>query len=95
MTPYIKIDEKGTLKATEHDKYENIAGSVWLSLFMISNGNAYYCPRRLAPGWAQLNIYINNFDPFQTMVCIWRWTWNLQYKVPRYPKRSRDEILAR
>jgi hypothetical protein len=24
----IKIDEKGTLKATEHDKYENIAGSV-------------------------------------------------------------------
>jgi hypothetical protein len=28
MTPYIKIDEKGTLKATEHDKYENIAGSV-------------------------------------------------------------------
>jgi hypothetical protein len=24
----IKIDEKGTLKATEHDKYEDIAGSV-------------------------------------------------------------------
>jgi hypothetical protein len=23
-----KIDEKGTLKATEHDKYENIAGLV-------------------------------------------------------------------
>jgi hypothetical protein len=23
-----KIDGKGTLKATEHDKYENIAGSV-------------------------------------------------------------------
>jgi hypothetical protein len=23
-----EIDEKGTLKATEHDKYENIAGSV-------------------------------------------------------------------
>jgi hypothetical protein len=22
------IDEKGNLKATEHDKYENIAGSV-------------------------------------------------------------------
>jgi hypothetical protein len=24
----IKIDEKGTLKVTKHDKYENIAGSV-------------------------------------------------------------------
>jgi hypothetical protein len=23
-----KIDERGTLKANEHDKYENIAGSV-------------------------------------------------------------------
>jgi hypothetical protein len=46
----IEIDEKGTLKDTEHDKYENIAGSVRLSLFMGSNGNAYYCPRRLAPG---------------------------------------------
>jgi hypothetical protein len=23
-----EIDERGTLKATEHDKYENIAGSV-------------------------------------------------------------------
>jgi hypothetical protein len=45
-----KIDEKGTLKANEHDKYENIAGSVLLSLFMGSNGNAYYCPRRLTPG---------------------------------------------
>jgi hypothetical protein len=45
------------LKATEHDKYENIAGLVWFSLFMGSNGKAYYCPRRLAPGWAQLNIY--------------------------------------
>jgi hypothetical protein len=25
---YFTIDEKGTLKATEHDKCENIAGSV-------------------------------------------------------------------
>jgi hypothetical protein len=25
---YVEIDEKGTLKVTEHDKYENIAGSV-------------------------------------------------------------------
>jgi hypothetical protein len=24
----IEIDEKGTLKATEHNKYENISGSV-------------------------------------------------------------------
>jgi hypothetical protein len=24
-----------------------------------SNGNAYYCPRRLAPGLAQLGIYTN------------------------------------
>jgi hypothetical protein len=38
------------LKATEHDKYENITGSVSLSLFMGNNGNAYYCPRRHAPG---------------------------------------------
>jgi hypothetical protein len=35
-----KIDEKVTLKTTEHDTYENIAGSVWLSLFMDSNGYA-------------------------------------------------------
>jgi hypothetical protein len=46
----IVIDEKGTLKASEYKKYENIAGSVLLSLFVGSNGNAYYCPRRLAPG---------------------------------------------
>jgi hypothetical protein len=45
-----KVDEKGTLKATKRDKYENIAGSVRLSLFMGSNGNACYYPRRLAPG---------------------------------------------
>jgi hypothetical protein len=44
------IDEKGTLKATELDQYKNIAGSVSLSLFIGSNGNAYYCPRRLASG---------------------------------------------
>jgi hypothetical protein len=31
---FIEINDKGTLKAHEHDKYENIAGSVWLSLFM-------------------------------------------------------------
>jgi hypothetical protein len=85
------IDENGTLKSTEHDKYENIASSVWLSLFIgnkCNNGNAYYCPRCLAPGLAQLNIYTNNytnkkdqqynFEPSQTTVCIWRWTWNLQ-----------------
>jgi hypothetical protein len=24
----VTVDDKGTLKATEHDKYENIAGSV-------------------------------------------------------------------
>jgi hypothetical protein len=77
------------LKASEHDKYENIAGTVWLSLFIGSNGNrlnAYYCPRRLAPGWAQLNIYTikqYTFDPSQTMVCIWRWIWNLQCGIFR------------
>ena len=52
---------------------ENIADSVWLNLFMGSNGNAYSCPRRQASGWAQLNIYTNkqyNFDPSQTMVCM-------------------------
>jgi hypothetical protein len=47
---FIGINEKGTLKATGHDKYEHIAGSVYLSLFTDSNGNEYYCPRRLAPG---------------------------------------------
>jgi hypothetical protein len=25
---YMRIEEKGTLKAAEHDKYDNIAGSV-------------------------------------------------------------------
>jgi hypothetical protein len=30
-----------------------------LSLFMGSNGNAYYDPRLLALGWSQLNIYTN------------------------------------
>ncbi len=42
-TKKFKIDEKGTLKATEHN-YDNVASSVWFSLFMGSNGNAYYCP---------------------------------------------------
>jgi hypothetical protein len=28
----IKIDEKGTLKAIKHNKYENIVGSVILSI---------------------------------------------------------------
>jgi hypothetical protein len=32
-------DEKGTSKAAEHDKYEDIAGSVRLSQFMSSNEN--------------------------------------------------------
>jgi hypothetical protein len=48
-----------------------------LSRFMDSNGNAYYCPRRLAPSWAQLSMYsstqVKYIDPFQTIVCIWRW----------------------
>jgi hypothetical protein len=50
MVKLLIIDEKGTSKATEHDSYENIAGSVYLSLFMVSNGNTYYCPGRIAPG---------------------------------------------
>jgi hypothetical protein len=37
----IEIDERGTSKATKHDKYENIADSIWLSLFMGSKENAY------------------------------------------------------
>jgi hypothetical protein len=48
------------LKTIEHDKNENIVGSVWLNLFMGINLNAYYCSRHLAPVWAQLNIYTNN-----------------------------------
>jgi hypothetical protein len=43
-------------QTTENDKYENIADLVWLSLFMSGNISAYYCSRRLAPGWAQLNM---------------------------------------
>jgi hypothetical protein len=35
-------EKKKTLKADEHDKCENIAGSVSLSLFIGRNGNAYY-----------------------------------------------------
>jgi hypothetical protein len=34
----IEIDEKGTLKDTEHNKYETIVGFVELNLFMGSNG---------------------------------------------------------
>jgi hypothetical protein len=37
-----KMEEKETLNVTEHDKYQNIAGSVRLSLFMSSNGSACY-----------------------------------------------------
>jgi hypothetical protein len=44
------MDEKETLKAPEHDKYENIADSVCLSLFTGSNRSAYYCPHHLAQG---------------------------------------------
>jgi hypothetical protein len=33
------IDEKGTLKSPEHDKYENIADSVRLSLLVLSDGS--------------------------------------------------------
>jgi hypothetical protein len=78
--------KKATLKATEHHKYENIAGSVWLSLFMGSNGNLFYCPRCLAPSWAQLNIITNkqyNFDPSETKMCIWQSTRNLQCGILR------------
>jgi hypothetical protein len=38
MGQVIDKDENGTLKATEHDKYESFAGFVWLSLFIGSNG---------------------------------------------------------
>jgi hypothetical protein len=51
---------------------------------MDSNGNAYHCPRRLAPGWVQRIIYTNKqytFDPSQTMVYIWRWTSNFLKKI--------------
>ena len=64
-----KIDEKGSLKATEHHKYENIAGSVWLSLFMDINGNAYLCNAHahLAPSWHDkrlvYNFIILNYKP--------------------------------
>jgi hypothetical protein len=32
---HLQIDEKGTLKATEHDKYENNAGSVRACLWAV------------------------------------------------------------
>jgi hypothetical protein len=55
-----------SLKAIEHEKYQNIADSVWLSLFMISNSNVnayrFYCPGRLAPGRALLNNYNNMYE---------------------------------
>jgi hypothetical protein len=53
---------------------------------MGSKRNVCYCPTRLAPDVAQLNIYTSkqhNFDPFQTIVCVWWWTWNLQYGIFR------------
>ena len=52
-----KIETVGNPKVAQHDKNENVAGSVWLSLFMDGSGNASYRPRPLAPGWAELNIY--------------------------------------
>jgi hypothetical protein len=67
---WIEKDKNGNFKATEYDKYENITGSVWLSLFMGSNGNTYYLSRRLAQGCAQLNTSKQySLDPSQTMVC--------------------------
>jgi hypothetical protein len=74
-------------KRNKQDTCEDIEGSVWLSLFMESYGNAYYCPRRLAPVWAQLDIYTSKqykFDPSQTMVCIWWWTRNHQCGIFRW-----------
>jgi hypothetical protein len=35
------MDEKVIFKATEHDTYQNIAGSVWLSLLMNSMNRLY------------------------------------------------------
>jgi hypothetical protein len=46
----------GELKIAKHDKHQNIAGSVWLFVFLSSNWNEYYSSHRLAPGLAQLNI---------------------------------------
>jgi hypothetical protein len=43
------IDEKGTLKAIEQDQYENIAGSVWLSLIRCISGIATPNPVLGAP----------------------------------------------
>jgi hypothetical protein len=38
ICPVVRIDVNGTLKATEHDKYENIAHSVRLSPVMVRKG---------------------------------------------------------
>jgi hypothetical protein len=34
----IKIEKQESLKTAQHDKIENVAGSVWLSLFMHDTG---------------------------------------------------------
>jgi hypothetical protein len=54
--------ENESLKLNKRDKYKNSEGSVLLSMFMGSNGNAYYCPRWLAPGYAQPNIYTSKVN---------------------------------
>lgn len=76
-------DNRWKLNFESDDKYENIACLDLLSLFMDSKQNvtAYYCQRRLALCWAQLNNHPRKkykLDPSQTTVCIWRWTWNRQ-----------------
>jgi hypothetical protein len=65
---YISIDENWTLKATEYDNYENIAGLVWLSLFMGSNGDVNFCPHsynflvyRVVPIWNHFIFYIGEW----------------------------------
>jgi hypothetical protein len=34
MITYIKLDENGTLQATEHDKYEHTAACSWAKMEM-------------------------------------------------------------
>jgi hypothetical protein len=58
----IKVDENGTFKAEEHDKYENIAGSDWLSLFM----GSIFLPAPSSPGLSAtqyLHQYTVQYDP--------------------------------
>jgi hypothetical protein len=95
-----------SLKATEHDTYENTAGSVWLSLFVNSNGNALLMTTPSSPGLSTKSIiYIikqYNMDLFDGSLSLTRvhllltkllWSWLMFARLGlRTGKRCKSKI---